>query len=902
MAWRSALSRNLQELRIHLCQTGKGSEGARDFVLSSYQELKKANPLFPILVREASGVEAKLIARYDFGVEEAVRIEGLSKAEIGKQLEALDPVMGLRSISPLLGHQGCVPVDGPAVGAAEGGHGEGSGAAAWVPQVRPFEFGLPRPVLIAGGGDRPQPAFPALPPLPIRRGLLQASLEHTLTLNGTGVSGGTTGTPASLTCACGFVKSLRVGVLPVNGTYTVAAVGDVKLVCPSTSGDVIVGGSDLPDLDYTTVPLNSGLGEDAIGLLLGTDAITQLAGVAAAGASGASASLSCPTAGNVFIGLYLETLVYEAGGSASPYAQLIRLGGMCATPTASDIQCTSITVCPSGQILDATSGVCEACLSGTYQDGSACTKCPTGTYNALGGQAGAGSCLPCPTGKYAPTSGSESCTYPPLGSRATGGGTGYAWCPPGSVGRTDRTACEPCPPGYYRPGGSAQPSDNVCRRIPSGFRASWLGDQGGARLVSACPAGTVSSWSDTVGVDALWWPGRTAVDVALRSPPNATLCTACQDNTYAALPGSTICELCKAGYYPSAAVVADAVYWTSTDATPGRNYSQWLQTGCTRCPPLYWKPATDTSISCSPCGPGSATNAADGAYTCTVCPPGYVNPNQTEVFGGDDPDRSFYSPAPGESSYYSAPPSGALGVSTTCQPCPKGTAQSGWGQTKCAWCPAGAGTDDVGNAACNPCPAGAFSTGPLENCRLAAPGHYVQVAGATTQTQCRPGTYSKDAGSDSCTACPAGRFASNYNSTTCTPCTAGTYASGGNARCKACPAGTYSVSGARACVPCSAGQYNALSAQCKCTSAPAGTFAPGKGNKAYTPCPKGQYTNKPGQTSCRTCGPDTYQPLAGKTSCIPCCPGGTFGVTCFRWTRGQLGSAACSKSRVRRLG
>lgn len=122
----------------------------RDFVLSGYQELKKANPTFPILVREASGVEAKLIARYgawgcrgtqhgqaqgagvrrqppaapaeaprvrssarrrprrlpwkrllahaappapsrpaDFGVEEAVKLEGLGKADVVKQLEAL---------------------------------------------------------------------------------------------------------------------------------------------------------------------------------------------------------------------------------------------------------------------------------------------------------------------------------------------------------------------------------------------------------------------------------------------------------------------------------------------------------------------------------------------------------------------------------------------------------------------------------------------------------------------------------------------------------------------------------------------------------------------------------------------------------------------------------------------
>lgn len=36
----------------------------RDFIMGSYAEMKKANPDFPILVREASGTEAKLIARY----------------------------------------------------------------------------------------------------------------------------------------------------------------------------------------------------------------------------------------------------------------------------------------------------------------------------------------------------------------------------------------------------------------------------------------------------------------------------------------------------------------------------------------------------------------------------------------------------------------------------------------------------------------------------------------------------------------------------------------------------------------------------------------------------------------------------------------------------------------------
>lgn len=36
----------------------------REFLLGSYVDLKKANPQFPFLVREASNVEAKLIARY----------------------------------------------------------------------------------------------------------------------------------------------------------------------------------------------------------------------------------------------------------------------------------------------------------------------------------------------------------------------------------------------------------------------------------------------------------------------------------------------------------------------------------------------------------------------------------------------------------------------------------------------------------------------------------------------------------------------------------------------------------------------------------------------------------------------------------------------------------------------
>ncbi|XP_054024517.1 NADH dehydrogenase [ubiquinone] 1 alpha subcomplex subunit 2 isoform X2 [Dryobates pubescens] len=59
------LGRGLRELRIHLCQRSPGSRGVREFIEQHYVTLKKANPDFPILIRECSGVQPKLWARYE---------------------------------------------------------------------------------------------------------------------------------------------------------------------------------------------------------------------------------------------------------------------------------------------------------------------------------------------------------------------------------------------------------------------------------------------------------------------------------------------------------------------------------------------------------------------------------------------------------------------------------------------------------------------------------------------------------------------------------------------------------------------------------------------------------------------------------------------------------------------
>ncbi|XP_075066002.1 NADH dehydrogenase [ubiquinone] 1 alpha subcomplex subunit 2 [Mixophyes fleayi] len=83
------LSRNVREIRIHLCQRSAGSQGVRDFIEQNYVELKKANPEFPILIRECSEVQPKLWARYDFGKEVCLPLNNLKAEQVAKALESV---------------------------------------------------------------------------------------------------------------------------------------------------------------------------------------------------------------------------------------------------------------------------------------------------------------------------------------------------------------------------------------------------------------------------------------------------------------------------------------------------------------------------------------------------------------------------------------------------------------------------------------------------------------------------------------------------------------------------------------------------------------------------------------------------------------------------------------------
>ncbi|CAG5112095.1 Oidioi.mRNA.OKI2018_I69.chr2.g6350.t1.cds [Oikopleura dioica] len=83
------LSRHLKELRIHLCQTSSASKGAREFISANYTTLKSANPDFPILIRECSGIQPRVIGRYAYGREEKIVLSDMSANEVDQAINSL---------------------------------------------------------------------------------------------------------------------------------------------------------------------------------------------------------------------------------------------------------------------------------------------------------------------------------------------------------------------------------------------------------------------------------------------------------------------------------------------------------------------------------------------------------------------------------------------------------------------------------------------------------------------------------------------------------------------------------------------------------------------------------------------------------------------------------------------
>ncbi|KAJ4381209.1 hypothetical protein N0V86_003558 [Didymella sp. IMI 355093] len=89
MASKYAFNAGLKELRFLFCQTSEHSAATRNFLQRSYPTMKKHNPHTPILIREASGFEPTLFARYNYGKETKVSLKGLDDKSIEQQVTEL---------------------------------------------------------------------------------------------------------------------------------------------------------------------------------------------------------------------------------------------------------------------------------------------------------------------------------------------------------------------------------------------------------------------------------------------------------------------------------------------------------------------------------------------------------------------------------------------------------------------------------------------------------------------------------------------------------------------------------------------------------------------------------------------------------------------------------------------
>ncbi|CAL1528037.1 unnamed protein product [Lymnaea stagnalis] len=80
---------HLKELRFHLCLKSASSKGVREYLESSYVNLKLQNPKFPFLVREANDIQPKVYARYELGKESSLPLTNMSKDQVARAVESL---------------------------------------------------------------------------------------------------------------------------------------------------------------------------------------------------------------------------------------------------------------------------------------------------------------------------------------------------------------------------------------------------------------------------------------------------------------------------------------------------------------------------------------------------------------------------------------------------------------------------------------------------------------------------------------------------------------------------------------------------------------------------------------------------------------------------------------------
>lgn len=586
------------------------------------------------------------------------------------------------------------------------------------------------------------------------------------------------------------------------------------------------------------------------------------------------------------------------------------------------------TECAAGKFRSVVESSCQDCAAPATNTAPAsgyCTKCVQGYYLVAWDYFGHAVCERCAsphTTTLGPAAGfADKC-------RCDIGYAGFSW------------ACEPCPPGTYKP--TISETSDLDR---------YLGTYVAADNCTACPSGTFSNEPAQV---------------------SGAVCEGCPAFSDA-VDGSSEC-LCNAGYYDT-----DPSFIATCVECPEETYNELRgQDGiaaCLSCPdanayaPAASALATDCQcnvgfsgdhLACVQCAPGSFANER-GLAECLLCRNGTVTLSDasTDPFDcrcptneyGNYPADGFCTPCPNNSA--TAGPDSRLRSDCTCNEGYFG--DLGDNATLCARCPenmypweslfycsCNAGfyqnqtrvyasvwnatsnattlalTDQTaGSDMCLQCPADSTS----ENAAVGEwecfcnagfygdPGLHVDCAACPTLSSSPPG--SQELGACTCNSGYAGDPLNNVTCGLCTDYDANSFTWDNSVNCT-CNAGFYGFSVAAAgstCQACPSGTYNELTSQSSeaaCLACPADSNAPdgsasildctcnagfyrqliGASDLGCVPCPAATYSNVTGLTDeaqCQACPAfSTSAPASLVVGSCQCAPGyyGPDGAAC----------------------
>ncbi|GJQ08871.1 hypothetical protein GpartN1_g662.t1 [Galdieria partita] len=107
MSWRARLSHVFEEVRIVYSSKHPESSGVRNFLATSYEELKLLNPGLPVYVRCCDGIKPHISTRMSNGFYETSSVAGLDPQGIERTLQRMVQKGEEQTKKPLLGSKAC---------------------------------------------------------------------------------------------------------------------------------------------------------------------------------------------------------------------------------------------------------------------------------------------------------------------------------------------------------------------------------------------------------------------------------------------------------------------------------------------------------------------------------------------------------------------------------------------------------------------------------------------------------------------------------------------------------------------------------------------------------------------------------------------------------------------------